>query len=489
MKLFKRLICLALVAILCVGLVACGGSGKTDVSNPSSSEDTGSHRDPYKEETTEKVEMTDTDHEFDHEEVKWDGPEGYVIVVPAGNAQAKKSAVMLQDYYKAQDVTLQIVTDNTAPKAKEIIIGKTKRAESAKDLTEGQLEVSLKDGKLVFDGGHDVTADMAVGKFIQLKPNKEQAFTFKLDTDFTTTVFLDDYKYVWGDEFEGTDVDFTKWAFNAKMSAYVDAPISYDREITNVEEGRLKLRGIRCFDPENEKARFKMPVSVVTQWNMMYSFGYAEIRARMPFFTGAWPSFWTQSTSGLKAAADARKCQDYMVEIDVFEVFGSWEGEVVSTIHKWYNKSVYNYGEIHNVYDSDGNPVTHTGYTKPRKWWTAPNPDTINYEYHRYGYEWTPDHMRIYVDEEFIMEYDLNETTDLYDNMEGFRDPQFIIFNNHITSRAAGDAGHYTVGAIDDNLEMLPANYFIDYFRLYQVPGVGKIYIDDNVWRTYPDRK
>lgn len=485
MKMFKRLICLALVAILCVGLVACGGSGETSVPKPSS-EDTGSHREPYKEEAPKTV-LEDTDHEFDHEEIKWDGPEGYVIVVPAGNKQAKKTAVMLQDYYKTQDVTLQIVTDNTAAKEKEILIGKTKRPQSAKDLAEADLEASIKDGKLVFDGGHDVTVDMAVGKFIQLKPTKEQAFTFKLTTDFSTTIFLDDYKYVWGDEFEGTDVDFSKWAFNAKMSAYVDAPISYDREITNVEDGRLKLRGIRCFDPENEKARFKMPVSVVTQWNMMFTFGYAEIRARMPFFTGAWPSFWTQSSTGV--AGDARKCLDYMVEIDVFEVFGSWKGEVVSTIHKWYDTSRYNYGEIHNKLDSDGKPVSHTGYSKPRKWWTAPNPDTINYEYHTYGWEWTPDVMRIYVDEEFIMEYDLNETTDLYDNMEGFRDPEYIIFNNHITSRAAGDAGFYTVGAIDDNLEMLPANYFIDYFRLYQVPGVGKIYIDETPWRTYPDRK
>ena len=50
MKMFKRLICLALVAILCIGLVACGGSGKTEVSAPPSSEDTGSHREPYKEE-------------------------------------------------------------------------------------------------------------------------------------------------------------------------------------------------------------------------------------------------------------------------------------------------------------------------------------------------------------------------------------------------------------------------------------------------------
>ena len=49
MKMFKRLICLALVAILCVGLVACGGSGETSVPEPSS-EDTGSHREPYKEE-------------------------------------------------------------------------------------------------------------------------------------------------------------------------------------------------------------------------------------------------------------------------------------------------------------------------------------------------------------------------------------------------------------------------------------------------------
>ncbi len=483
MKLFKRLTCLALVALLCVGLIACGGNGESSVA-PSSSEDTGSHREPY-EQPAEAEKLVDTDHEFDHEEVKWAGPEGYVIVVPAGNTQAKKTATALQEYYKTNlDLTLQIVTDNTAQKDKEILIGKTKRADSNKDLAEAELEVSLKGNKLVFDGGHDITVDMAVGKFMQLKPQKEQAYTFKLTTDFSTTTFLEGYEYVWGDEFEGQDVDFTKWAFNAKMSAYVDAPISYDREITNVEDGRLKLRGIRCFDPENEGARFKMPVSVVTQWNMMFTYGYAEIRARMPFFKGAWPSFWTQSSTGV----GERKCLDYFVEIDVFEVFGSPEGNVISTIHKWYDKNYYNYGELHNKYDSDGNPVTHTGWTKGRNIWTCDNPETINYEYHTYGWEWTPEVMRMYVDGEFITEYDIVTSTDGA-HMRGFQDPEYIIFNNHITSRAAADAGSYTVGAIDDNLEMLPANYFIDYFRLYQIPGQGKIWTDETVWRTYPDRK
>ena len=483
MNLFKRLTVLALIAVLALSLVACVGNGKTDL--PSSSvEDTGSHREPYDAEADNK-EFVDTDGDFDYKKVDWAGPEGYVIVVPAGNAEAKKTAAAIQDYYEAQKITLQIVTDNTAPKDKEILVGKTKRPESNKGLKENELEVSVKNGKLVFDGGHDVTVDSAVGKFLRLSPKKGKAYTFKVETDFSATTFLDGYEYVWGDEFEGTDINLSKWAFDAKMNAYVDADISYDRDVTNVEDGRLKLRGIRAFDPEREMLQFKMPVSVVTQHNMMFTYGYAEIRCKMPFFKGAWPSFWTQSNTGI----GERKCLDYFVEVDVFEVFGSTKGEVVSTIHRWYNKNYYNYGQNHNVYEPDGSAKTHTSLSNEDEIWTAPDTDTINNEYHTYGWEWTPTVMNIYVDGQLVTKYDITKSFDLYNDTKGYHDPQFIIFNNHLTSKAAGKAGQYTVGYIDDNLDLLPSNYFIDYFRLYQKPGQGKIWIKDTPHSTYPDRK
>ena len=165
MNYLKKSLCLLLAVVFVVGLAACG-DGTPD--------DTASHRPDFPVPEV-KEEWTDTDGFFETENVKWAGPEGYVIVIPAGNAEARKSAVDLQDYFKtAADVTLQIVTDATAATEKEILIGKTNRKESNKDLPESDLQVSVVGSKVVIDGGHDVTVDSAVLKLIRTKPGKEE---------------------------------------------------------------------------------------------------------------------------------------------------------------------------------------------------------------------------------------------------------------------------------------------------------------------------
>ena len=477
MKLLKRTMCLLLVATLALSLFACGGEVE-----PSSSQDTGSHRPDY--EAKEEAVWEDTDGDFKYETVDWDGPAGYVIVVPAGNKEAKDAATILQDYYqKTAEVTLQIVTDASAEKDKEILIGKTKRSQSAKDLPEGQLKVSVQGSKLVFDGGHDVTVESAVNKFVRLAPEKGKALTFDVTTDFSTTVFLDGYEYVWGDEFEGTDVDMTKWGWHAHMGGTARSMISYDKDVIDAGDGRLKLRAIRYFDPSREGVCYKMPYSTVTKFNMNFVYGYAEIRARMPFFKGAWPSFWTQSTDIVSSKFGVKRTPMYFVEIDVFEVFGSPD-TVVSNIHKWYDSNYYDYFAENNLEKPEGGS-NHTQWNKDKEVWVSPNRDTLNREYHTYGWEWTPKVMSFYVDGSLIMTYDIVKSYDLCKDMTGFHDPEFVMFNNHVTSTDST----YQVGLIEDSLDKLPSEYFIDYFRLYQKKdGKSKIWLDETP-NVYLDRK
>lgn len=479
MNYLKKSLCLLLAAVFVVGLAACGGG------NP---DDTASHRPDFPV-PEEKEEWVDTDGFFETENVKWAGPEGYVIVIPAGNAEARKSAVDLQDYFKsAANVTLQIVTDATAETEKEILIGKTKRKESNKDLPESDLQVSVVGSKVVIDGGHDVTVDSAVLKLIRTKPGKEEIATFKVTTDFSSVPVAEelenkeDYVYVWGDEFENEEVDNTKWSWHQHMSGSPMAIVSCDRDVIDNGDGRLKLRGIRYFDPEREGVQFKMPLSTTTKQHMNFVYGYCEIRARMPFFKGAWPSFWTQSTDVVSSQFGVTRTPNYFVEIDVFEVFGSPEGNVVPNIHKWYNSSYYDYATIHN---KEG--VTHTTWSyngNKTTYWTSPTPETINQEYHTYGWEWTPKVMSMYVDGKITMTYDITKSFDDSKEMIGFHDPEFVMFNNHVTTTDQS----YTVGLIEDNLEMLPSEYFIDYFRLYQKKGSGKVWIVDTLVE-YPNRK
>ena len=41
---------------------------------------------------------------------------------------------------------------------------------------------------------------------------------------------------------------------------------------------------------------------------------------------------------------------------------------------------------------------------------------------------------------------------------------------------------------IEEAEEQLPSRYYIDWIRVYQKPGVGDIWIDENP-KEYPDRK
>lgn len=469
----RRMVSLFLILSVVLGLSACEESG---ISTDKSSSNTVSWREEYVEEEA-PAEFVDKDGEFEYDTVEWQGPEGYTIVVPANDTKARSSAEYLQKYFSsAYGIAVPIVTDKTKENEKEILIGDTSRAQSKHELTEGEISVSLDDNKLVFGGGHQVTVESAVKKYVRLKPEKGKACVFNLKTDFVSTM-LDGYEYVWGDEFEGDDIDFTKWDFEACMAGTEMMHLSYDREIINTVDGRLKLRAIRLKDKDDELLEFKVPYSTVTKHKMNYIYGYAEIRARMPFTGGVWPSFWGLSNGTLGPTRNSK----YYVEIDVFEVFGSLD-TVIPNIHKHYYDS-YNYTSTHDP-EYDGGNHTSYGLTYETNEWVFENRDTIAQEYHTYGYEWTPTEVSMYVDGNKYMTYDITKSYDKCSDNTGFHDPIFLMFNFHIFSPDFSSI----VSPIEGNYDSLPSEYDIDYFRLYQKPNKGKLYTDDTI-REYADRK
>ncbi len=472
----KKIICMILLAVLCVSLVACGGDGKEVASSGTPSSDESSYREPYDAGEEEVVAYVDTDGEFDYTEAAWEGPDGYVIVVPAGNTEAKKSAVTLQEYFARQKVTLRIVTDNTKETEKEILIGKTNRSDSNKDLKENQLEVSVKGKKLVFDGGHDVTVDSAVKKFTRLEYQKGKAYAFALDTDFSTTLSLsgmEDYKYVWGDEFEEAeydDINWTKWGFTHSMTGTDEIQTSQDRICTDIGDGRLKLFAVNTYNIENPKVRYIVPWATSTRETMNFVYGYAEIRARVPFFKGAWPSYWGGSACTIRNG-DGTRFDQFHTEIDVFEIFGS-TNTVSPNLHKWYEK--YDYA------GTFGTTANHTQWEGSRGYYKFKNDQQPSYEYHTYGFEWTPTEMSMWVDGEKYNTFDISKSWDENPDMQGFHEPSYLMFNNHVFAEDSS----FKPNTVTDNVDMLPAEYFIDWYRVYQKnDGKSKIYIDETPTR------
>lgn len=501
MNQLKRIMCLILVALFVVACVGCNNSSTSSGSNPAGSTE---HRPHYDDGTAEVEEVVkqDNDHVFDYKLVEWDGPEGYVIVVPAGNTEAKNSAKYLQNYYKnAFNVNLSIVTDKNTAKDKEILIGKTNREESDKNLAEADLSVAIKGTKLVFDGGHDVSVDSAVKKFARLVTETKKAATFKLTTDFVSE--LDKkygeeyvgYEYVWGDEFEGEGIANSWFLLIPKMRGNDKAELSKEKNVVDVSDGRLKLRALSYFNNDREGTEYRIPCSPVTHETMNFRYGYAEIRARVPYKWGIFPSWWAQSTAGVCGYRD----EHVMFEVDVFEIFNCWEK--TPGIVQWYDADFNYTGKYPNCWKltellganripAAGNAVSITyafvgSNDKVYKW-----PETrtsLSYEYHTYGYEWTPTELVMYIDGEEHADFDISKPRDSYGGygepmLPGtnspiyFHDPQGFIFNCHIFLDGVSLASK----PVTQFPKSLPSEYFVDWIRLYQTDKYdSKVYFDD----------
>lgn len=259
-----------------------------------------------------------------------------------------------------------------------------------------------------------------------------------------------DMMLVWNDEFDGDTLDPSRWTLNAKMNQGDIKNGTEERNVT-VTDGRLLMRSWREDDPD---VPYSTNTSVTTDGTMSFRYGYLEIYANVPFMRGAWPSFWTQSK-------DIHRSVDYMTEVDIFEIFGVPNG-VSAQLHKWNfttgQHCQLDYGRKDYYFDKE----------------TVP---TLNDEYHRYGFGWTPTEMYFTVDGEIFFSHEITENGNFGDfgSMQGFQDPLFVIFNNFLFT----DGSSWKPGGalVRDDTEF-PITYSIEWIRLYQKPGEGDIFYD-----------
>lgn len=417
------------------------------------------------------------ENSFTYKTATWEGPKGYALVIPYGDTGARQAAELIRNYfYYATGVNLNISYDTVLSEVeKEILVGKTNRKDSNKNLKENEFNVRVVGKKLVFEAGHSATLETAINRFFGIGIGETVVPTFNCKNDFSSTTFLSGYTYVWGDEFEGNELDFTKWSLDQKMGGFADLEVSTSKKVIKVGDGRLTLSAIH--KPEASKP-YVVPCSTTTMRHMNFVYGYCEIRARVPFNTGVWPSFWTQSTDVVSSKYGVYRTKNYFVEVDVFEIFGN-KNTVVPNLHKWYDKNYYHYGQLHGAGDS-----THTTSGTDKNYYFK-NYSNLNNEYHTYGWEWTPTTMSMYVDGVCYKTYDITKSFDKNSDMTGFHDPEFVMFNNHVFTPASS----FKPNLITGNEKVLPANYDIDYFRLYQKnDGKSKIYLDRTITGPYTGR-
>lgn len=274
-------------------------------------------------------------------------------------------------------------------------------------------------------------------------------------------------KLVWSDEFDGDTLDLNKWVHDMHYaeSKPKDQMLTWDERVLSVSDGLAKLKTIHYFDPYDPLPNFACFSNLSTTKTMNWRYGYMEMCAKLPYKKGCWPAWWTCSvTEARSISQDVVPDYSYMVEVDMFEIFGSVD-TATPNIHKWYTSAS----------QAAGAP-SHTQYSLPKTSYTFEYPDNLVNEYHVYGFEWTPDYMAMIVDGDEYMRFDFsvnfdNVVLDGYDDpMQDFRNPMFLIIGNGIYSPYSDFPGNPPTE--------LPVEYYIDWIRLYQDPNVK----DSGIW-------
>ena len=257
-------------------------------------------------------------------------------------------------------------------------------------------------------------------------------------------------RLVWSDEFDGRALDATKWMFLATMNSS-DCVYSNDSRTVRVDGSCLHLLVVPSGNPEKP---WMLPRGVSTRDRMAFKYGYLEMRARVPFRHGAWPSFWMTDQPSLRKAA-------WGSEVDIFEVFSS-SNAVVANLHKW----VYSNGRFKGHFMLPG------GEGSLKRAYLFKECMKLNEEFHIYGFEWTSKEMSFFVDGEKYVTYPIDDAHDYCPkeglSMAGFHDFYNIHINNEIFT--PGHEWCPEAFRITDK-DVLPIEYWIDWIRLYQKDG------------------
>ena len=241
---------------------------------------------------------------------------------------------------------------------------------------------------------------------------------------------------VWSDEFDGTEVDLSKWSFQIGDGTGYGLPPGwgnnelqyYQIDNATVQGGVLTITAKR----ESVSGRNYTSARMRSLGKGDWTFGRMEMRARMPIGQGMWPAFWmlpSSTTYGTWAASG---------EIDIVEYIGSLPYRIFGTIH-------YGGAWPNNVYSS-------TDYILPT--------GTFHDDFHVFAVEWEFGEIRWYVDD--IPYAGRNAWFSTGGPFPAPFDADFhLLLNLAVGGNLPGPPNAATV---------FPQEYVIDYVRVYQVP-------------------
>ncbi len=283
-----------------------------------------------------------------------------------------------------------------------------------------------------------MTVYVAPGRFSDTAGNVNTADAIATQA-FDTRVAGVNGTLVWSDEFETPGLpDASKWSFDTERNAagWYNNELQYysanRMENARVEGGRLIITARKedLRSAADYGGQHYTSARMITRGKASWTYGFVEVRARMPCGLGTWPAIWMLGTGG-------RWPEDG--EIDILEQRGTSaaaKSVVLGTIHT----RAYNY--------FNGSLGVGQGSST-----TVADACTA---FHNYQLTWDADRIRIGVDGTNYFEFANPKNGDT--TRWPFNNPQFLILNLAI----GGDLG----GTVD--LNFTPQQMEVEYVRVYQ---------------------
>lgn len=248
------------------------------------------------------------------------------------------------------------------------------------------------------------------------------------------------YNLVWSDEFSSSVVqlpDSSKWAYDTSRNAlgWFNNELQYyangRTQNSSVQGGKLIITARK----ENLSSLVSdwggqsyTSARLVTKGKASWTYGFFEVRAKLPCGAGTWPAIWT-----LGSTVNTWPDQG---EIDIMEQTGWDKQTVLGTVH---TPAGFGGGA------SSGSKTLLDACTA----------------FHNYQIKWTPSAIEFYVDGVSYRPAYTNPTPGVANNAWPFNNPQYLLLNLAV----GGDLG----GTVND-ATLSSTSLEVDYVRVYQAP-------------------
>ncbi len=280
---------------------------------------------------------------------------------------------------------------------------------------------------------------------------------------YSADVANENWTKEWADEFDGTELDLTKWDYEIGLKSGDDETSSspiywgnnekqyYTQEAVKLEDGKLVITGSALTDELKEKynitdntvkyssARIRTVSEDGSDTMFATTYGRIEAAMELPNATGYWPAFWMLPTN---ETVDIYGTWASSGEIDIMEA-----GQSVDTVD----------GTIHYGSTWPNNVYSGGHYTFPEPGAAANS--------HVYAVEWEPGEIRWYVDD--ILYHVENNwyakgegASSNYAYPAPFDEDFYILFNLAL-------GGNY-IGNVEPSAEDLGKSMKVDYVRVYK---------------------